>query len=61
MDFMHDPSLSLSAVYPGNVFLGAVCIGSSTLFSALGFQDARGLSQQVNSAQLPAKAGRKTI
>jgi hypothetical protein len=31
MNFMHDPSLSLSAVYPGNVFLGAVCIGSSTV------------------------------
>jgi hypothetical protein len=31
MDFMHGPSLSLSAVYPGNVFLGAVCIGSLTV------------------------------
>jgi hypothetical protein len=33
MDFMHDLSLSLSlsAVYPENIFLGAVCIGSSTV------------------------------
>jgi hypothetical protein len=31
MDFMHDLSLSLSAVYPGNTFLGAVCIGSLTV------------------------------
>jgi hypothetical protein len=31
MNFMHDLSLSLSAIYPGNVFLGAVYIGSLTV------------------------------